>query len=42
MVFSCKPFRMRTYKETTRFAGFWPKSQSRNPFVIRTYTTPSR
>src|SRR5690348_2400973 len=32
-----KPFRMRTYKQTPRFARFWPKLSFRNSFRMRTY-----
>ena len=32
-----KSFRIRTYEQTPRFVGFWPKLSSRNPFRIRTY-----
>jgi hypothetical protein len=31
-----KPFRMRTYKQTPRFARFWPKLSFRNSFRMRT------
>ena len=31
-----KSFRIRTYRQTPRFARFWPKLPSRNPFRIRT------
>lgn len=34
---SLNSFRMRTYKQTPRFARFWPKLPSRNSFRIRTY-----
>ena len=33
--FSAKSFRMRTCKQTPRFARFWPRLSSRNSFRIR-------
>ena len=38
--FGANSFRMRTYRQTPRFAGFWLKLSARNSFVFRIYAQP--